>query len=64
MIDGLLGYPAFGPDWELTGGWHEYPAEALAADLKAAGWKLTRTLKLGKWTMFCSETEMAPREIC
>ena len=56
IIDGLLGYPAFGPDWELTGGWHDYTAGELAADLLSAGWKPTKTIKLGKWHMFCSET--------
>lgn len=60
IIDGLLGYPAFGPDWELTGGWHDYPAAALAGDLKASGWKMTKAIKLGRWNVICSETERAP----
>ena len=60
IIDGLLGYPAFGPDWELTGGWRDYPAAALAGDLKASGWKMTKAIKLGKWNVICSETERAP----
>lgn len=59
IIDGLLGYPAFGPDWELTGGWHEYSAAELAADLKASGWKMTRAVKMGKWNVISSETGMA-----
>ncbi|MEI7529660.1 MAG: radical SAM protein [Elusimicrobiota bacterium] len=63
VIDGLLGYPEFGPDWELTGGWHDYPAGALAADLRAAGWKKTRTAKLGNWNIICSETDGAPEHL-
>ncbi|OIO04433.1 MAG: hypothetical protein AUJ51_01920 [Elusimicrobia bacterium CG1_02_56_21] len=39
LVYNSLGYPAFGPGWELTGGWHDYSEKRLKADLSAAGWK-------------------------
>jgi len=39
LVYNSLGYPAFGPGWELTGGWHDYSEKRLKADLSTAGWK-------------------------
>ncbi|OGR64372.1 MAG: hypothetical protein A2X31_03510 [Elusimicrobia bacterium GWB2_63_22] len=55
IIDSGLGYPEFGPGWELTGSWMECARETLENDLRSAGWRLTRTVPLGKWSVFCAE---------
>lgn len=55
LIDGGLGAPEFGPDWELTGGWLECAREDMERDLKAAGWRLLRALPLGAWRIYCAE---------
>ncbi|OIO02064.1 MAG: hypothetical protein AUJ51_07245 [Elusimicrobia bacterium CG1_02_56_21] len=49
VIDSGLGYPEFGAEWELTGGWNDCAFEELQAGLAAAGWKNSRTVGLGKW---------------
>ncbi len=55
IIDSGLGYPEFGPGWELTGSWTECARETIENDLRSAGWRLTRTVPLGKWSVFCAE---------
>jgi len=49
------GYPEFGPDWELTGGWQEYSNKELAADLEKAGWRVTSSSCNGTLTMISAK---------
>ncbi|MDO8806655.1 MAG: radical SAM protein [Elusimicrobiota bacterium] len=49
------GYPEFGTDWELTGGWKEYSNKELAADLEKAGWLVTSTSCNEALTMICAK---------
>ena len=55
VIDSGLGYPEFGADWELTGAWLECARESLEKDLRSAGWRLIKTVSLGRWNVFCAE---------
>lgn len=55
LIDGGLGSPEFGPDWELTGRWLDCGPEDIARELKGAGWRLQRSLPLGAWRLYCAE---------
>lgn len=55
IIDSGLGYPEFGGDRELTGAWLECRGEDIERDLKAAGWRLRRSLPLGEWRIYCAE---------
>ncbi len=55
VIDSGLGYPEFGLDWELNGGWLDCTPESLEAGLSASGWRVTRTVPLGKWRVICAE---------
>ena len=55
IIDSGLGYPEFGPDWELTGNWLDCAPETLETELRTAGWRLLRTIPFGKWRIFCAE---------
>lgn len=48
------GYPEFGADWELTGGWNEYSDKKLAADLGKAGWRVTSATRNDTLTIVCA----------
>ncbi|MEW5906274.1 MAG: cobalamin-dependent protein [Elusimicrobiota bacterium] len=52
VIDSGLGYPDFGPDWELTGGWNECSWEDTEGGVRAAGWRLLSPVDLGRWRVF------------
>jgi len=49
------GYPEFGADWELTGGWNEYSDKKLAADLEKAGWRVTSASRNDTLTIICAK---------
>lgn len=55
VIDGGLGYPEFGADWELTGGWLDCGPADIERELKAAGWRRLRALPLGALTVHIAE---------
>jgi hypothetical protein len=55
IAESRLGYPEFGPDWELTGGWMECRAEDIEAALAGTGWRRLRTAPVGDWDIFYAE---------
>lgn len=52
VIDSGLGYPEFGPDWELTGGWSRCSLEDTGGAIRAAGWRPLPPVDLGRWRIF------------